>query len=115
MSLFIVIMWQIPEVFHNPQVLISTHAHVRVGRESHISYFYTFDFCPGVKYQGQKMFPLNFALHIFTSQRFMEEGIKVRAKADENIERAARTARLWERRNWRRMNGGRVRKRRDEL
>lgn len=61
------------------------------------------------------MFPLNFALHIFTSQRFMEEGIKVSAKADENIERAAPTARLWERRNRRRMNGGRVRKRRDEL
>lgn len=77
--------------------------------------FYTFDFCPRVKYQGQKMFPLNFALHIFTSQRFMEEGIKVTVKADENIERASPTDRLWERRNWRRMNGGRVRKRRGEL
>lgn len=97
------------------RVLIATHAHVRVRCESPISYFYTFDFCPRVKYRGQKMFPLNFALHIFTSQRFMEEGIKVRAKADENIERAARTARLWERRNRRRMNGGRERKRRDEL
>lgn len=50
--------------------LTATHVRVRVLCDSSISYFYTFDFCPSVKYLEQKMFPLNFVLHIFTSQRF---------------------------------------------
>lgn len=58
--------------------------------ESFISFLYTFDFCPRVKYLEHyiaNMVPLNFVQDIFTSWRFMAERIKVIMKVAEKIQR----------------------------